>query len=1333
MKRIRLNKLISLLISFAMVLTLFPSYSLGAANNLTINYKYENGDTAAEAYSASVDVDTPYSVDSPTISGYKPDQATVSGTMPAEDVELTVVYHPTYTLTIRYQYEDGTDASAQYTDTLVAGDPYTVDSPTVTGFKPDQATVSGTMPAENVEVTVVYHTAYTLTIRYQNVDGSEASAPHTDALVAGETYSVASPTITGYKPDQATVSGTMPAENTEVIVVYHPTYTLTIHYLYLDSSLPLYPVAAPTYTGEFLPGEGYDVASPVITHYFASQNSVAGTMANANVDVTVTYVSYHVHINVHYKQGGSSPIVQQFDKYVDYSTLSTYYIGSNIGLVNNLWSQTGQTLGWKTSSAYEPRDLVSNGSTGLSPTVSSSAYNYTVDVYLQSPPKNTSYTVTYDANGGTGTMTDTHSPYSVGNSGTTFTVLNNSFTPPTGKHFIGWNTQADGFGTSYVAGTTYSIIGNVVLYAQWEYDAQYSVTYNANGGSGSVPTGGSSYHTGNVVTVLFTPAPTRSGYNFLGWATSSGATTATYTASGLKSFTMGTANVTLYAVWQAINYSVSYNANGGSGSVPTGGSTNHTGDLITVLFTPAPTRNGYNFLGWATSSGATTATYTASGTKTFTMGAANVTLYAVWQVINYTVSYNANGGSGTMTDTSNPYHYGDLFRVRTNTFTAPTNKHFTGWNSAADGSGTNYNAGTSYSISGNVTLYAQWAFNAQYTVSYYANGGTGTMTDTSSPYYANNSFTVLENTFTAPANMHFTGWDTDPNGYGTNYNEGSSYTITGNVKLYAQWDWNEQYWVIYDANGGWGWTYDWSNPYFDGTSVTVLDNGFYAPTNKHFVGWNTTRNGSGTSYAAGSSLTVTDDITLYAQWANNTQYTVSYNANGGSGTMTDPLSPYINVTSFTALSNAFTAPTHKHFAGWNSAANGSGTSYTAGSSYTLSGNVTLYAQWEYDDTYTVSYNANGGTGSMYDTFNPYYDGDSFTVMVNAFTAPTNKHFASWNTAADGSGVTYAAGSLNVIHANVTLYAQWEYNDQFTVTYDENGGTGTMTDTSSPYYDGNLFTVLTNAFTAPTNKHFIGFNTAADGSGTSYTEGSSYAISANVTLYAQWEYNEQFTVSYNENGGTGTMTDTSSPYYDGNLFTVLTNAFTAPTNKHFAGFNTAADGSGTSYTEGSSYAISANVTLYAQWEYNEQFTVTYDENGGTGTMTDTSSPYYDGNLFTVLTNAFTAPTNKHFIGWNDAADGSGTSYTEGSSYAISANVTLYAQWEFNEQFTVSYDENGGTGTMTDTSSPYYDGNLFTVLTNAFTAPTNKHFVGFTPRQTAAERAIRRVPLTQSART
>ncbi len=1064
MKRIRLNKIISLIISFVMVLALFPSYSLGAAYNLTINYKYENGDKAADAYTASVDVDVPYSVASPDIAGYQPNQTTVSGTMPAEDVVVNVTYHPTYTATIHYQYEDGTEAYPSYVDQLLVGDTYDVASPSITGYKPDQATVSGTMAAENVETTVTYHTAYTLTIRYQNTDGTEASAPYTSALAAGDTYSVTSPTITGYRPDQATVSGTMAAANADVTVVYHKTYTLTIHYLYLDSTLPGYPVAESAYTGEYLPGEGYSVASPSITHYFASQADVVGTMPEANVDVTVTYVSYHVHINVHYKYGGSSPVVQQFDKYVDYSTLSGNYRGSNILLVNSLWEQTGRALGWKTSAAYEPSELVSNGSTGLSPSVSSTSYNYTVDVYLKAPPDHTSYTVSYNANGGTGTMTDPNSPYYVGNSSATFKVLSSSFTPPTGKHFVGWNLLADGTGTTYVVGSTYSIIGNITLYAQWEYDAQYSVTYSANGGSGSVPTGGSSYHQGDRVTVLFTPLPTRSGYNFLGWSTSSGATSATYTASGLKTITIGTSNVTLYAVWDAIEYSV---------------------------------------------------------------------------------SYAANGGTGTMTDPSNPYYYGNQFTVLANTFTAPANKHFTGWNTASDGHGTNYTVGTAYTISGNVTLYAQWALNPKYSVTYNRNGGSGSMTDPASPYYDGSSFTVRTNTFTAPTNKHFTGWNTASDGSGTSYTAGTSYTISANVTLYAQWAFNAQYAVTYNANGGSGTMTDPSSPYYENTRFTVRSNSFTAPTNKHFTGWNTATDGSGTNYNAGSSYTITGDVTLYAQWAFNAQYTVTYYANGGTGTMTDASSPYYANNSFTVLENTFTAPTNKHFVGWSTDSDGHGTDYTAGRAYTITGNVKLYAQWDWNEQYWVLYDPNGGLGIMYDWSNPYFDGTTVTVKSNGFLAPMFKRFVGWNTERNGSGTSYSAGSTFTITDDVVLYAQWGSNTQYTVSYNANGGSGSVP-TGGSYYAGDLVTVLFSPTPTRSGYSFRGWATSSGATTATYTAGGTTSFNmgtSNVTLYAVFSKDSfGYTVNYykdsiaagnliNSDVNSGTFGD-PIPYTDG---------------------------------------------------------------------------------------------------------------------------------------------------------------------------------------------------------
>ena len=117
--------------------------------------------------------------------------------------------------------------------------------------------------------------------------------------------------------------------------------------------------------------------------------------------------------------------------------------------------------------------------------------------------------------------------------------------------------------------------------------------------------------------------PTRTGYSFLGWSTSSTATSATYSAGG--SYTANSA-ATLYAVWKANTYKVSYNANGGSGAPSAQTKTYGT---TLKLSTTKPTRTNYTFLGWSTSASATSATYAAGAN--YTANAA-VTLYAVWKL-----------------------------------------------------------------------------------------------------------------------------------------------------------------------------------------------------------------------------------------------------------------------------------------------------------------------------------------------------------------------------------------------------------------------------------------------------------------------------------------------------------------------------------------------------------------------------------------------------------------------------------------------------------------------------------------------------------------------------
>lgn len=152
-----------------------------------------------------------------------------------------------------------------------------------------------------------------------------------------------------------------------------------------------------------------------------------------------------------------------------------------------------------------------------------------------------------------------------------------------------------------------------------EQKVSYTVSYNANGGSGAP--GSQTRWYGEVITLSST-RPTRYGYIFQGWAKS---------ASGAVEYQPGSryeldANTTLYAIWEAETYTISYNANGGSDAP---GNQTKTYEQTLTLSSTRPSRTNYNFLGWATSSGSTSAAYQPGGSYT---NNAEATLYAVWQL-----------------------------------------------------------------------------------------------------------------------------------------------------------------------------------------------------------------------------------------------------------------------------------------------------------------------------------------------------------------------------------------------------------------------------------------------------------------------------------------------------------------------------------------------------------------------------------------------------------------------------------------------------------------------------------------------------------------------------
>lgn len=132
-----------------------------AKHTLTIQYQYEDSSQAAEPVVKTYEAGAAYQVVSPVIGGFYTDQAIVSGTMPDKDLTITVTYLPVpgellYTLSVVYQFSDGTAASDIVIKHLEAGTPYSIVSPVITGYTADKPTVSGTMPENDLRIVVTY-------------------------------------------------------------------------------------------------------------------------------------------------------------------------------------------------------------------------------------------------------------------------------------------------------------------------------------------------------------------------------------------------------------------------------------------------------------------------------------------------------------------------------------------------------------------------------------------------------------------------------------------------------------------------------------------------------------------------------------------------------------------------------------------------------------------------------------------------------------------------------------------------------------------------------------------------------------------------------------------------------------------------------------------------------------------------------------------------------------------------------------------------------------------------------------------------------------------------
>ena len=489
---------------------------------------------------------------------------------------------------------------------------------------------------------------------------------------------------------------------------------------------------------------------------------------------------------------------------------------------------------------------------------------------------------------------------------------------------------------------------DVECVAQWQIN-QYTVSFDSAGGS-AVDSITQDYAT----SITAPAAPTKEGYTFMGWLP-------------VVPTTMPAENTECVAQWQINQYTVSFDSAGGSDVESI---TQNYGTAITA---PAdPTKEGYTFMGWLP-------------VVPTTMPAENVECVAQWQIDQYTVSFNSNGGSDVGSITQN---YGTS--VTAPDVPAKTGHTFAGWYSDSDLTTAvtwPYTMGAS-----NVTFYAKWTLN-NYNITFDANGGTGGSGPTPTPYGTSlTAPTVTRTGYT------FTGWL--PSVPPTVPAQDTTYT--------AQWTINS-YTVNFNSNGG---SAVGSITQNYGTDVSAPD----APTKTGhtFAGW---YSDSGLTTAVTWPYTLgASDVTFYADWTAN-NYNITFDANGGTGG-TGPTSMLYD----SPLNAPVVSRTGYSFVEWlpevPATVPAQDTTYTA--------------QWTINP-YTVNFNSNGGSAVASITQN--YGTD---VSAPDIPTKTGHTFAGWYS---DSGLTTAVTWPYTLGASdVTFYADWTVNN-YNVTFDANGGAG----------------------------------------------------------------------------------------------------------------------------------------------------------------------------------------------------------------------------------------------------------------------------------------------------
>jgi uncharacterized repeat protein (TIGR02543 family) len=816
------------------------------------------------------------------------------------------------------------------------------------------------------------------------------------------------------------------------------------------------------------------------------------------------------------------------------------------------------------------------------------------------------YTVRFDSNGGSDVDSVTN-------------YYDAEFPAPTqpeleGYTFEGWFKDDRTFEEPFTFGA-FPI--DLTLYAKWSATL-YTVTYQLDGGV--LGTGSVNAYTIEDDLVVF-PDPTKVGYTFQGWYENSNFTGDVVVAINPNRLE----NVTLFAKWAVIQYTITFDAAGGTAV------SDITQDFGSVITKPAdPTKRGHTFLGWLLDG----APFVFN-----TMPVDGADLVANWEVNSYTVNLNVNGGD-PLTTTTLDVDYG----TSTN-FGVPTRSgyQFNGW---SDGS-TTWTPGASMTDS-NLNLTAQWSI-INYQITYVMDRG---FNDDANPstYTVNDVVTLLD---PDKEGHTFNGWYTE----NTFTNRVTQITAgsTGAKTLYAKWT-ILTFNVTLNVNGGdalptSSFTYNFAQEL---NLPTPTRAGF------EFTGWETA---AGVPFATGSEMP-SRNLDLIAQWEIKT-YDVVYYVFQADMENPDVIPQTLSYQIGQTVNAGVISNPGYTFNGWFDSTTDQ--LFTFGFVMTeITEPYILYGKWT-PIVYTVTYVLNGPVNDeeapedfVVEDIDNSENPVSFTVEDSIpLTEPSKDGYVFTGWSSDSVTVQTVGGAIT----NVTLTASWRL-EEFEISYDADGG-------NVQFGSATSYTIKDDFALLPATKeghNFIGWRNQDGNTVTRIDLGSS----GDLQLTAVFQI-RSYTLSTAQYLGASPTSTTKQ--YGADL------GLTDPVRRGYSFGGWEDSTSGTRYNSDSTMPGS-NLSLVGQWDLNE-YTINYDLNEGASNASFTYN-------FTVLQSiSIPSPTRTGwtFIGWDNADDGtanhtpvSGTTTIAIGVYAEDLN--LKAVWS-QRVYTLTYNSAGGNNISSKT--------------------------------------------------